>query len=626
MVQITVEMFIRLVLPLLLISCCFGQGIPYVKEHYTKYDYLIPMRDGVRLFTSVYVPKDSATTYPMLLTRTPYSVRPYGVDQYRASLGPSELFTKEGYIFVYQDVRGRFKSEGTFEQVRPHIANKQGPKDVDESSDTYDTIEYLLKAIAGHNGRAGMYGISYPGFYTSTGMIDAHPALKAVSPQAPVADWFIGDDFHHNGTLYLAHAFRWLWSNARENHAKADNNPLKVFDYESPDGYNLFLSMGTLSEINEKMNNNKVPFWNDMTRHPNYDAFWKARDIRPHLKAIKPAVMTVGGWFDAEDLFGTLETYRRVEKSSPGTFNILVMGPWHHGGWASGDGKGLGSVPFNAKTSEYYQKNVELPFFEFFLKDKKDPKLAEAIMFETGTNVWRSYPSWPPPGAISRSLNFAADSMLAWNAPSMKGMDEYVSDPSRPVPYVGYIANTMTREHMLDDQRFAATRPDVLVYQTPAVEVDTTLAGPLKATLYVSTTGTDSDFVVKLIDVYPPDYPDPDPNPANVHMGGYQQLIRGEPFRGKYRKSFETPEAFTPGKMEKIEFILPDVFHTFRPGHKIMIQVQSSWFPLVDRNPQKFVDIYNAKRSDFVKATERVYFGPGQDSRLEVMVMPTVGK
>ena len=612
--------FKRLLL-FLLIPACFGQGIDYVKEHYTKFDFNIPMRDGVKLFTSVYVPKDSSKTYPVMFTRTPYSVKPYGVDQYRTSLGPSELFTKEGYIFVYQDVRGRFKSEGVFEQVRPHNPNKQGPKDVDESSDTRDSIDFLLKNIEGHNGRVGMYGISYPGFYTSTGMIDAHPALKAVSPQAPVTDWFIGDDFHHNGALYLAHAFRWLWANSRENHAKADNTPLQVFDYTSPDGYDLFLGMGTLAEINEKMNKNAVPFWRDMAQHPNYDAFWKARDIRPHLTNIKPAVMTVGGWFDAEDLFGTLETYRKVEKSSPGTFNILVMGPWYHGGWASSTGKSLGSVDFNTKTSEHYQKNVELPFFEYFLKDKKDPKLAEAIVFETGTNVWRNYPSWPPPGATPVSLFLSTNGALSWNRPTVKANDEYVSDPARPVPYVGYIANTMTREHMLDDQRFAATRPDVLVYQTPLLELDSTLAGPLKATLYVSTTGTDSDFVVKLIDVYPSDYPDPVPNPTNVRMGGYQELIRGEPFRGRYRKSFETPEAFIPGKMEKIEFTLPDVFHTFRPGHKIMIQIQSSWFPLVDRNPQQFVDIYQAKRSDFIKATERVYFGPTQESRLDVMVL-----
>ena len=619
-------MCIKSLLPLLLIPACLGQGVEYIKEHYTKFDYNIPMRDGVKLFTSVYVPKDASKQYPILFTRTPYSVKPYGADQYRTTLGPSELFPKEGYIFVYQDVRGRFKSEGVFEQVRPHNPNKQGPKDVDESSDTYDSIAFLLKNIEGHNGRVGMYGISYPGFYTSTGMIDAHPALKAASPQAPVGDWFVGDDFHHNGALYLAHAFRWLWYNARENHGKPDNTPLQTFDYTSPDGYDLFLQMGTLAEINEKMNKNAVPFWNDMTKHPNYDAFWKARDIVPHLNNIKPAVMTVGGWFDAEDLFGTLGTYRKVEKSSPGTFNILVMGPWAHGGWSSNPGQSLGSVEFNAKTSEYYRKNVELPFFEFFLKDKKDPKLAEAVVYETGTNVWRNYPSWPPPGAEPRSLYLGVDGALGWTRTGGKGFDEYLSDPAKPVPYVGYIANTMTKEHMLDDQRFAATRPDVLVYQTPVLELDTTLAGPLKATLFVSTTGTDSDFMVKLIDVYPPDFPDPNPNPSNIRMGGYQQLIRGEPFRGRYRKSFENPEAFVPGKMEKIEFTLPDIFHTFRPGHKIMIQIQSSWFPLVDRNPQQFVDIYKAKRSDFVRATERVYFGPSQESRLDVLVLPSRGK
>jgi hypothetical protein len=587
-----------------------------VRAQYTKYEYRIPVRDGKRLFTSVYLPKDQSKPYPILLSRTPYSVRPYGADQYRAALGPSDHFRKAGYIFVYQDVRGRFKSEGEFEQVRPRNAGG-----VDETTDTWDTVEWLTKNLPNHNGRVGVWGISYPGFYTSTAMIDAHPAIKAVSPQAPVGDWFIGDDFHHNGAFYLAHAFRWFWSNSRTG-ADAKPNAERInYDYPTPDGYDLFLSMGTLAEINERLLKHDVPFWKDLMTHGAYDSFWQARDVRRHLRNIKPAVMTVGGWFDAEDLFGALETYRTVEKHSPGARNILVMGPWHHGGWSSTEGRALGNLNFAAPTSEFYREKIEFPFFEHLLKDAPDPKLPEAYVFETGTNQWRRFDQWPPARAAARAFYLQENGRLASAPPAAAGFDEYVSDPARPVPYIPGIANTMTREHMLDDQRFASTRPDVLVYQTEALEADVTFAGPLEASLFVSTTGTDSDWVVKLIDVYPPDYPDPAPNPAGVKMGGYQQLVRGEPFRGKFRNSFEKPEPFTPGKVEKVAFTLPDVFHTFRSGHRIMVQVQSSWFPLVDRNPQTFVDIYSARKSDFQKAVQRVYRSPGAASSLRVAVL-----
>jgi uncharacterized protein len=574
------------------------------------------MRDGVKLFTSVYAPKDQSGKYPMLMSRTPYSVRPYGADQYRASLGPSDHFRKAGYIFVYQDVRGRYKSEGSFEQVRP-----RNPGGVDETTDTYDTVEWLIKNIPNHNGRVGVWGISYPGFYTSTAMIDAHPAVKAVSPQAPVGDWFIGDDFHHNGTFYLAHAFRWFWSNSRKGADARPNVERINFDYPTPDGYDLFLSMGTLAEINERLLKHEVPFWKELMTHGTYDEFWRARDVRQYLKDIKPAVMSVGGWFDAEDLFGTVETYRAVERSSPGAFNVLVMGPWHHGGWSSTDGLSLGPLNFADKTSVFYREKIELPFFEHYLKDGPDPKLPEAYVFETGRNQWRQFPKWPPSSAGTRSLYLLAEGRLGFEAPADAGFDEYISDPARPVPYIGGIANTMTREHMLDDQRFAATRPDVLVYRTEPLENDLTLAGPIQASLQVSTTGTDADWVVKLIDVYPPDYPDPSPNPTRIRMGGYQQLVRGEPFRGKFRNSFAKPEPFVPRETTKVAYTLPDVFHTFRAGHRIMVQIQSSWFPLVDRNPQKFVDIYSARREDFQKATHRIHRAPGAASFLKVQVM-----
>jgi putative CocE/NonD family hydrolase len=612
----------RLLLVCLAASACFGQGLDFIRAHYTKYEYMIPMRDGKRLFTCAYVPKDLSQKYPIMLDRTPYNVGPYGIDNYKTALGPSEKFAREGFIFVYQDVRGRYMSEGEFMDMRPQIANKRGPQDVDESSDTYDTIEWLLKNVPNHNGNVGMWGISYPGFYTAAGIIDAHPALKAASPQAPITDWFVGDDFHHNGALYLPHAYRFFNGFGRPRPVPTLPPPGGAQFPEQPEAYSFYLSLGPLANVNEKHFKNDVAFWNQMMQHGTYDEFWQARNLRPHLKSIKPAVMTVGGWFDAEDLFGALNTYKEIEKNSPGSNNILVMGPWFHGGWARSDGDALGNVRFGAKTSQFYRDEIEFPFFNHWLKGKDDPKLPEAFVFETGTNQWRREDAWPPKNVQSRELYLHADGRLSFDTPTESGQafDEYVSDPAKPVPYIGGQAAGMTREHMVEDQRFASSRPDVLVYQTEELTGDVTLAGPLTASLFVSTTGTDSDWVVKVIDVYPQDYPSPDPNPTGVWMGGYQQLVRGEIFRGKFRNSFSKPEPFTPGKMEKIEYALPDINHAFRKGHRIMIQIQSSWFPLADRNPQKFVDINNAKSSDFVKATERVYRSAGAPSGLKVLV------
>jgi uncharacterized protein len=607
------------------LSCAVSlnaQGLSWVKEHYTKYEHQIAMRDGLRLYTAVYVPKDSTKTYPVMLTRTPYSLRPYGVDQYRDNLGPWDKFAKSGYIFVYQDVRGRWASEGEFVHVRPHKPVKAGPKDIDESTDTWDTIDWLIKNVPGHNGKVGMWGISYPGFYTAMGAIDSHPALKAASPQAPVAEWFIGDDFHHNGALFLAHAFNFL-VNQDKPHPEPTKKTDPAFDHETPSGYEFFLRMGALPNANEKYLKNKAAFWNDMMKHANYDEFWQARNIRPHLKSMKPAMMTVGGWFDAEDLFGALRVYESIEKSSPNSpQNILVMGPWYHGEWARGDGERLGNVSFNAKTADFYRKKVEFPFFEYHLKGIEDPKLAEATVFETGTNVWRRHESWPPKQAQPRDLYFRAGGKLAWEPPGEEsGFDEYPSDPWKPVPVVDYTAIGMPREYMTDDQRFASTRPDVLTYVTDPLTSDLTFAGPFTASLHVSVTGTDADFIVKLIDVYPDNHPDNVPNPKGIKMGGYQALVRGEPFRGRFRTSFSKPEAFEPGKAAKVEFELPDVYHTFRREHRVMVQVQSSWFPLIDRNPQKFVDIYNARETDFQKAAHRVYRGRAMASHLRVRVL-----
>ena len=595
-----------------------------IKARYTKYEYRIPMRDGKRLFTSIYVPKDQSQTYPILLMRTPYSVQPYGADQYPAQLRPGELFWKAGYIFVYQDVRGRWMSEGDFVNMRP-FNPKKGPQDFDENSDTFDTIDWLLKHVPNHNGKVGQWGISYPGFYTAAGMIDAHPALKAVSPQAPVTDWFIGDDFHHNGAPYLPHLFNFLgrFDRPRPEPTKKFN---PTFDHGTPDGYQFFLDLGPLSNADARHFKGEVAFWKDVMAHGTYDDFWKARNLRQHLKGIKPAVLTVGGWFDAENLFGALEVYKTLKADGKTNGNHLVMGPWVHGGWSGGDGSTLGDVSFNAKTAEFFRKEIELPFFEFHLKGKGELKHPEAWVFETGTNLWRKHATWPPGNATQKSLYFHAGGKLSTEKPADAkpddDHDEYVSDPAKPVPFIDKIDIGMAAEYVTADQRFAGRRPDVLVYQTDVLQEDMTIAGAIQVDLFASTTGTDSDWIAKVIDVYPEDYPDPKNNPKGVRMGGYQQLLRGDVMRGKFRKGFEKPVPFEPGKPSRVAFAMQDVYHTFRSGHRIMIQVQSSWFPLVDRNPQTFVDIYTAKEADFHKATQRVYHTRELPSGITVRVMP----
>lgn len=603
----------------------------YIKANYTKFEYLIPMRDGKRLFTSVYAPKDQSKQYPILLDRTPYSVAPYGVDNYRGAIGPSEKFEKEGFIIVYQDVRGRFMSEGTFIESTPHKTVKHGNTDIDESSDTYDTIEWLLKKIPNNNGRAGIWGISYPGFYTAAGMIDAHPALKAASPQAPMIDVANGDDLFHNGAFFLAANFGfYTFFVARKGDPEPPDPSAARFDFKTADHYEFYLRTGPVANLNEKYLKNESPYWNDTLKHPTYDDFWKARNLAPHLRNIKPAVMLVGGWFDAEDLSGPQKAYEAMKKQSPETAASLVIGPWFHGGWSRGDGLKLGNVGFDAKTSEYYRDNIEFPFFLYHLKGKGpgpdgkgEFKMPAAWVFETGTNQWRQFSAWPPAEAKPKTLYLGAGGKLSYDAPKdTDAFDEYVSDPDHPVPLMTGIAEGMPREYMTEDQRFASRRTDVLTYQTEPLEDEVTVAGPITNLLHVSTTGTDSDFVVKLIDVYPDTYPDPQPNPAGIHMGGYQQLVRGEPVRGKFRNGFEKGEPFTPGKPAKIEYTMPGIFHTFRRGHRIMVQIQSSWFPLIDRNPQKFLDIMTAKTSDFQKATERVYRSSGLPSGIQILVLP----
>jgi putative CocE/NonD family hydrolase len=603
----------------------------YIRANYTKSEYLAPMRDGVRLFVAVYAPKDTSQRYPIWMMRTPYSVAPYGVDNYRESLGPSEFFVRDGYIFAYCDVRGRGKSEGTFVHVRPYIPNKTGLDKVDEASDTYDTIEFLLKTVPNHNGRVGISGTSYPGFYATMAALSGHPALRAVSPQAPVTEWFIGDDFRHNGALFLAHAFGFFSFFGRPPTGE-NEVPGPRFDFATPDGYDFFLRMGPLANADKLLFKGQIEWWRDLVSHDTYTDFWKSRDPLPYLKNIQAAVMTVGGWFDAEDVYGPLHTYAAIAKQSPGTVNILVEGPWSHGQWNRDSGEILGDVNFHQKTGDFFREHIEFPFFQHFLKDKPEEKLPSAYVFETGRDEWHELDGWPPKNVARKTYYFESGSRLSSTPPSGSGeeFDEYVSDPAKPVPHISWISTAMTYAYMTGDQRFAGRRTDVLVYQTEPLAEDVTFAGPVTASLYVSTTGTDSDWIVKLIDVYPGNYPDPDPdrreqlNPerAELRMGGYQQLVRGEPIRGKFRKSFEHPEPFVPGKPDKVEFQLPDVFQTFRRGHRIMVQVQSSWFPLVDRNPQKFMKIDEAQPSDFQKATARVYRSAKLPSSISVDVLP----
>lgn len=603
-----------------------------VREHYTKYEDSIPMRDGKKLFTAIYAPKDVSRSYPFLMDRTPYSVAPYGVDNYRTSIGPSEEFETSGYIFVYQDVRGRNMSEGTFLEMRPHIDHKASINDVDDSTDTYDTIEWLLKNVPNNNGRVGIWGISYPGFFTSASIIDSHPALKAASPQAPMTDLFMGDDGYHGGAFMLAANFSFYSAFKPQSNPALPAKERQAFDYGTSSGYDFFRAMGPLSNVNAQYFHGQSFLWNDQSQHDTYDDYWKARNLAPHMKNIHCAVLTVGGWFDAEDLSGPLRTFHAIDQYNPGIFNALVEGPWVHGGWSRYSGRRLGYVDFASDTGKYFREKIQFPFFEAYLKGNGDAKLPKAYVFETGTNVWRQYDAWPPKNTESKTLYLNDKGRLTFEPPTSAGevFDEYVSDPAKPVPFIGYTALAVPQEHMDADQRFAATRTDVLVYQTDDLQQDITIAGPVSPKLFVSTSGTDSDWVVKLIDVYPSYYPEPDTDKPEaprkdvglpiVKMAGFQQLVRGEPMRGKFRKSFETPEPFVPGKMEEVSFEMPDINHTFRRGHRIMVQVQSSWFPLADMNPQTFVNIPDAKPSDFHAATERVYRSQSAPSGIKVLV------
>ncbi len=595
----------------------------WIREHYEKREVRIPMRDGVKLFTSIYTPLPSKAEgpFPILMRRTPYGVDPYGEDQLPDTMGPSRELAERGYIFVEQDVRGCFMSEGEFVNMRPHRPDKKGAE-FDESSDTYDTIEWLLANVSGHNGRVGMWGISYPGFYAAAGMIDAHPALVAVSPQAPIADWYF-DDFHHHGAFWLPHAFNFFSTFGRPRTGPRKEWPER-FDHGTPDGYEFFLRLGPLKNANERYFHHEIPFWDALVQHPNYDDFWRARNLLPHLRRVAPAVMTVGGWFDAEDLYGPLNIYRTVEANNPDVFNVLVMGPWGHGGWHRTVGDHLGNVDFEGQHSKFYRESIEAKFFEHYLRgDGKSPApLPEAYVFETGANEWRTFDVWPPPGS-ARSLWLGTEGRLLDAAPGdRKSFDEFVSDPAHPVPFSEAVTTGMTKEYMTDDQRFASRRPDVLWWQSQPLTAPLTLAGPVTAELWVSTSEADADWVVKLVDVFPDDAEDHRHLQPHAHMGGYQMMVRSEAIRGRYREGYEDPKRFKSGRPTRVRLPLQDVLHTFKTGHRVMIQVQSTWFPMVDRNPQRWVDnIFEANEEDFVPATHRVFHEKDHPSRIDVTVI-----
>jgi len=586
-------------LSILSLSACAQQP----KDSYTKMERMIPMRDGIKLYTAIYIPADTAEKYPVLMLRTPYSCAPYGENNLRSRLGPNALFKNEKYIYVYQDVRGRYVSEGNFEEMTPAIDNKQSAKDADESSDTYDTVEWLLKNIKGNNGKAGIYGISYSGFYAAASLPNAHPAIVAVSPQAPVTDEFEGDDAYHRGAFFVMDNFGFMNFFDAPREAPGQKNPEINDKINIEDAYRFYLDMGALANYNTTYFKGQSKIWNEYLEHDTKDDYWQKRNIRPHLKNVKPATLVVGGWFDAEDLFGALKTYEAIEKQSTGNDNKLIMGPWTHGAWESPNWNSFISYNFNSNTSAYFQQ-LELDFFNYHLKGKGKFDAGEATIFFTGSNEWKTFAQWPPKETTPVKWMLNEKHGLLLNNAETKGMDEYISDPANPVPYIDKISGDRIDAYMAADQRFAAKRNDVLFYESPVLENDITLAGPVTANLSASISGTDADFIVKIIDVLP---------------DSTQQLVRAEVLRGKFRNSFEKPEPFELNKITPVKLVLNDVAHTFLKGHTIMVQVQSSWFPLVDRNPQQFMDIPNAKDSDFKKAAIKIYHDSQHSSWIECL-------
>ncbi len=609
----------------------------YVADNYTKKEVDIPMRDGVKLHTTIYIPNDTSKKYPIIMQRTPYSSKPYGEGKFKKSIGPNIHLMKEGNIIVYQDVRGRWLSEGSYVNMRAYIPNKTSDKDIDESSDTYDTIEWLVNNVEHNNGNVGIWGISYPGYYSTYATVNAHPALKAASPQACIGDFFF-DDFHHNGA-YLLSYFRAtsLFGTERPNGDKpTDTAWYTLPELPSEDQYQFFLDAGPLKNLNSffqygTKDNPRVGiedmvddfFWKELIEHPNYDELWQSRGLIQHLKNVKSSVatMVVGGWFDAEDLYGPLETYKNIEKYNKDNYNTMVFGPWDHGAWARTKGKNIvGNYYFGDSISEFFQENIETKFFNHFLKGNGDHKsgLPEAYVFDTGKKDWKTYDSWPPEGVMKQEFFLSDNQVLSENKKAEKGIS-FVSNIKKPVPYSEDIKSVFTpRKYMTDDQRFAARRSDVLVFETDVLKEDLTLAGDILAKLKVATTGTAADWIVKVIDVHPADEPTVEEMQGHLKMSNYHMMVRSEVLRGRFRNSFSEPEPFVPNKKTDVTIKLQDVFHTIKKGHKLQIQVQSTWFPLIDLNPQTYVDnIFKADESDFKTQTHTVF----TDSSIEFSVL-----
>lgn len=585
-----------------------------VLKNYSKHEYMVPMRDGIRLYTQVYVPKDTTRKYPVLFRREWYGVGNYEAG-YRRKLHLNELFVREGFIFVHQDMRGRFMSEGEFKVLRPYIVNKKSDLDIDECTDAYDTVEWLINNLEHHNGRVGICGGSYSGWAAMMAAIEPHPAVKAISQGASPADWWMGDDCHHYGAFRLMYAYSWVGRDGWPRSGGPTTKPASFPPYTTRDGYKFFLELGPLSNVNEKYFHGENPTWNEYMEHGDYDEYWKEHNILQHLNNIRVPVLNIAGWFDAEDYRGPLEIYKIIERMNPGIRNSIVIGPWRHGGW-HGEGENLGDIHFGSETGYYFMKEIEFPFFMSYLKDAGEYDLPEAYMFQTGENIWKRFDVWPPRDVMEKKIFLLNNGTLSFSTEWNGGEDsynEFVSDPGKPVPWSTLIQTQQGHIWMVADQRFASGRPDVLVYQSEILEEDITIAGPIIASLSISTSGTDADWVVKLIDVYPGE--------AKQLLEDYQMLLAGEVFRSKYRNSFEDPEPLVPNEVTRIEFDMPDRFHTFKKGHRIMVQIQSSWFPVIDRNPQTFVNIYKANREDFQKATHRVYCSDKNQSYIKLYTL-----
>lgn len=603
---------------LLLPNVFFAQGII---KNYTKHSYMIPMRDGKKLFTMVLTPNNASQSSPFLIQRTPYGADipvPNGDSIVSINLlGKLKTMASEGYIFVFQDMRGKFKSEGSFEMCRPlyHLTDKTK---TDESTDAYDAIDWLIKNIPNNNGKAGIHGVSYPGYLALDASVDPHPALKASSPQASPADMFIGDDFHHNGAFRLSYGFEYSYL--------LENDPTTSSDFPFPqyDLYNWYLNLGSLKNVNDKYYHNRLPSWNDFTKHPNYDWFWqKASTLKSIHKAVIPT-MHVGGYFDQEDLNGPQMQYAHMEEKDSNHLNFIVLGPWNHGGWEDPNADSLGKISFGSNTAAWFQ-TYQKKWFDYWLKGIGDGDFKEANCFQTGSNVWKSYDVWPPKQTIIKKLFCDSNNIASFNKPKSNNASiSYISDPAHPVPYraqpieATYGEGSRWYSWHTEDQRFVSTRTDVVNFVMDSLTENLIVNGKVTAHIIASSTGTDADFIVKLIDVYP-NFNQPDKS-----MSGFELPVAMEVLRGRFRKNLEKPSPLIPGKAEEFIIDLHTINHSFLKGHKLMIQIQSSWFPLIDRNPQKFIpNIFYANDTDFIKATQTIYCNSQLSSYIELPILPT---